>query len=361
MQQSFAVLALAVIACGQSPSGGIAASPHGSAPPALVATPARAASSAREASPPPQAQRVQFPSCRLPWISETGVPQHFQGGFISGSDGSFSLDPAGGFTATREYTPTTDAKPALTGSFSTPEGSYDRAVKRWLPVRRDSVRSDGLAYAYAEAYKVKPSDQLESQTHIHVVSLPDGTDRVIYSGGPYAVLAYEPEGIYIVAVGYYHGESSDGLWRVDPRTEQATKLYDHGFFISVANRAAWTLDRGIQPEVLTRIDLSNGGRETWLDVRPTGWVTFMGTDGSGHPLIVVKSFGSTGSVLMAYSAPQTGNEIAGSGFGEQFAITVTDTHGTWLGGSDGIYLYQPGHGMLKVSDLSPGYPAGACA
>lgn len=78
-------------------------------------------------------------------------------------------------------------------------------------MRREQVRSDGLAYAYAEPYKASSSDTLNSATRIHVVSLQDWSDRVIYSGPPRAVLAYPSDGIYLTAVRYYSGEGGWGL------------------------------------------------------------------------------------------------------------------------------------------------------
>jgi len=122
----------------------------------------------------------------------------FSGGFISGPQGSWAADPGGGLSKAGDLL-LTDQTPTLKGSAfgSSDSGSYDLAAKRWLPVRREQVRSDGQAYAYAEPYKASSSDTSNSVTRIHVVSLPDASDRVIYSGPPRAVLAYELSLIHI--------------------------------------------------------------------------------------------------------------------------------------------------------------------
>jgi hypothetical protein len=297
---------------------------------------------------------MAFPNCRLPYIPSS-VSSSVSGGWIEGTDGHFTADPAGGYSFTPEGTPSTIARPVLTGSFADQRGSYDSAVKRWLPVSRDAVRGDGLAYAYAEAYKAKPSDALESLTRIHVVSLVDGSNRVIFAGGPYIVLAYEQDGIYISRVFYYAGEGDSGLWRLDPATGSAVQLFASAYFTHIENGIGWTLNAGIEPSVLARVDLKTGSTQTWADLGSTGGLFFIGLDGNGLPL-VQESFGNT-SVLLHFASPMNGKSISNASF---FAAAVTDIHGTWLGASDGIYLYNAG-ALEKVSSLGNwGYPAGAC-
>jgi len=279
---------------------------------------------------------------------------------VEGADGHFTADRAGGYLLNSEGTPSTSAAPLLVGSFGTPSGSYDRAARRWLPVSRDNVRSDGLAYAYAEGYKAKPSDQLESLTRIHVVSLADGNDRVIFSGGPYAVLAYEPEGIYIVGVHYYAGESSNGLWRLDPASGAVVSISANGYFVHVGGGVGWTLDRGIQPFVLTRLDLKTGATQVWADVTNVAWLSFVGVDGSGNPFVLQSSLSGGGQpdVLVMFTSPMNGTPIANGNFS---LSSITDAHGSWFSGPDGIYLYSSGT-MRRVSSITSGwgYPAGAC-
>src|SRR3981189_1033609 len=126
---------------------------------------ARTASSVRQESPiptyspipslPPVA-RAPSPPCKLPYLKggPDGSLGPLQGGFVQGSSGAWTADSAGGITRSGDFY-VTDAKPILRGSaFSGNDtGSYDRGLRRWLPVKRADVRSDGLAYAYAEPFK----------------------------------------------------------------------------------------------------------------------------------------------------------------------------------------------------------------
>jgi hypothetical protein len=329
-------------------SNAVASSSRSESPSPTVATAARVL---------PGPQQARFPDCRLPYVELVNGGPAFLGGWISGPDGHFTADPAGVYKLSSEDTPSTAAAPVLPGSFSTPTGSYDRAVRRWLPVSRDVVRSDGLAYAYAEAYRVKPSDQFESQTHLHVVSLATGVDRIIYSGGPYDVVAYEPEGIYLVGVHYYAGETTSGLWRVDPTSGVVVQVEAAGYFVHVGNGFGWTLDRGIQPSILNRVDLRTRSTQTWADVTNAAWLYFVGQDSSGLPFVEVEKFDGAGA-LVHYGAPKSSTTI---GTGDFWPGTVTDGHGTWFSGPDGVYLYAAGRLERVSSGVSGyGYPAGAC-
>jgi hypothetical protein len=323
-----------------------------------ASSPASVASESRTTSPSPVA-RASCPACNLPFIlSGSGQQTTLQGGFVSGPGGRFSSDQAGQMTADRENTPVTVASPILRGSFSTPTGSYDRAVQRWLPVSRDVVRSDGLEYAYAEGYKVNPDDQFESQTHVHVVSLPGGADRVVYSGGPYTVVAFEPEGIYLAAVRYYSGEGSSGLWLLNPGDGAIVKLFDAIYFVGVGAGYGWVENTPITPTVLTRLDLKSGARQEWANVAGTGWISFVGTDLAGHPFVNVTQFGSPASELVLYAGP--GQSVPLGNFSIWSSSSVSDRNGTWFGGQDGIYLFSELIGLRKVSDVGYGVPARDC-
>src|SRR5438445_1038198 len=121
---------------------------------------ARTASVARLESPLPSASplpslspvaRASFPNCRLAYLKGSEGDAHLTGGFVQGSVGVWTADPSGGISKSGDFL-VTDAPPTLKGSdFSSDDsGAYDHALRRWLPVKRAQVRSDGLAYAYAE-------------------------------------------------------------------------------------------------------------------------------------------------------------------------------------------------------------------
>jgi hypothetical protein len=257
----------------------------------------------------------------------------------------------------------TDQTPTLKGSAfgSSDSGSYDLAAKRWLPVPRDQVRRDGLAYAYAEPYKASSSDTSNSATRIHVVSLQDGSDRVIYSGPPRAVLAYQSDGIYVTAVRYYSGEGGSGLWRLDPVTGASNEIpnVEAGYVEVFSGGIGWTDGGTMMPRHLMRIDLVTGNQETWAIVSDNAWIWFVGLDATGHPLVTEFPIPLTSAlpVLYVYTTATSRTAIA---YGSFKQLTVSDNHGTWLAGEEGTYLLDVNDILVKVSDVTGGTVAGGC-
>jgi hypothetical protein len=276
--------------------------------------------------------------------------------------GSWTADSTGGISESGDLL-VTDQKPALAGSAlgSSDSGSYDLAVKRWLPVRRAQVRADGLAYAYAEPFNTGSSGALNNATRVHVVTLNDGSDRVIYSGATRAVLAYESSGVYVTSVTYYSGEGGGGLWRLDPVTGASTQIpnVQKGWIEAISNGVGWTDGGTIMPRHLTRINLATGSQQTWATVGDNAWLWFIGLDANGHPLVTEFPIPLTSAspVLYVYTTPTSRTAIAAGSFKQ---LTVSDGHGTWLAGEDGIYLLDASDTLVKVSDVTGGTVAGAC-
>ena len=352
-----AAIAVLICACGGAPgSTGQATLPASS-----TRTSSPLPTSSPVSSLPPVA-RAAFPPCKLPYLKGAISDTHLIGGFVQGPGGKWTTDPAGGITHSGDFY-LTDVKPALRGSaFSSDDsGSYDLAIKRWLPVRRDQVRGDGLAYVYAEPYKAKPSDLLNNATRMHVISPGSGSDRVIYSGAPRGVRAYEREGVYVTSVTYYAGEGGGGLWRLDPATGASTRIpnVEKGWIEAVDHGIAWTDGASIMPRSLLRINLSTGSQATWAHVGDEGWIGFVGLTSKGNPLVVVNRIGASEPTaeLFKYTSPTVRTLIAPLSFRQS---AVTDNHGTWLTGADGIYLLDPSDKLAKVSDVTGGIVAGGC-
>src|SRR6266851_393539 len=155
MKASAFLAALLVLSSCGSPRGssGGANSPQGSG--TVTASSVRSDSPSPSAAPTvstwpslPPVARAPFPGCRLSYIKPASIGfggPPFSGGFASGPQGSWTADPAGGISQSGDLL-VTDQPPALMGSGfgSSDSGSYDLAVRRWLPVRRAQVRSDGL-------------------------------------------------------------------------------------------------------------------------------------------------------------------------------------------------------------------------
>jgi hypothetical protein len=363
--KALALLAAVVVLCSCGSAG---KSPSGSS--SSQASAARTASAPRQGSPVPSVSPlpslppvalVPFSSCRLPYIKgPAGGAGNLAGGFVEGPQGVWTADPRGGITKSGDFY-VTDVAPTLKGSaFSSWDvGSYDLALKRWLPVRRSQVRGDGLAYAYAEPFKANASDPLENSTRIHVVSPVDGSDRVIYSGPPRTVVDYESDGIYITAAHYYAGEGYGvGLWRLDPATGAATGIANGAPFEVLDHGIGWTDNGTIMTKSLIRFDLASGSQQQWGVNADSGWAAFIGLDGKGNPLVDLHVFTTPASAtLFVYTAPQSRRPIASVAFE---SLGITERHGTWLAGAGGIYLLDAKDNLLKVSDETGGTVGGGC-
>jgi len=112
------------------------------------------------------------------------------------------------------------------------------------------------------------------------------------------------------------------------------------------------------PRALTRLDLSSGSLQTWAFVGDEGWIEFVGLDSHGNPLVELNRIpATTAGVLFVYTTSQARTPLANGGFNK---VGVTDSHGTWLAGEDGIYLLDPNDKLTKVSDVTGGNVAGGC-
>ncbi len=298
-------------------------------------------------------------SCSLPVITWTrnGGSTATQDGFISVPSGAFRPDP-------------TAAGP-----------TYDRAYQRWLPVLGSQVLPDGSTYAYEVELQDRPGYQ------VHVVQVASGADKMIYDmpyDNAYSILALEPEGIYLVPILHRSGVPT-GLWLLS--STQATLTAVPG-----ASDLSWqVIDRGaawggpVGGDSLDRLDLATGTLTTWFhhDIAPQPGIgssygpSVVGFDLSGHPLVelyppvdTTASPARTTPVpeLWLVSGPSVGAKLAGislPGEGQFVQVGVTDSHGAWLVGSDGFYLYTD-KGFMRAAPMPPGpignlAIAGGCA
>jgi hypothetical protein len=170
------------------------------------------------------------------------------------------------------------------------------------------------------------------------------------------VLAYQPEGIYVAGYPAGFGDNpARGMWRMDPATGASVQLPNGVGFRLIKEGVAWTDYWVITPRRLDRIDVATGTAQTWVNTHEEGWIWFIGLDSNGNPLVNV-GMGTTWR-LFIYTAPDTGTQI---GSGNVYQNGITDGHGTWLAGEDGIYLLKPGLQLQKVSNVTGGNVAGPC-
>jgi hypothetical protein len=172
-------------------------------------------------------------------------------------------------------------------------------------------------------------------------------------------VAYESDGVYVTAVRYYSGEGGSSLWRLDPVTGASTAVpnVQFGWIEAVSGGVAWTDGGTIMPRRIIRLDLTSGSQETWAAVGDDAWIWFVGLDANGHPLVTVFPIASASPVLYVYTSSTSRFPIVDGAFKQ---LSVSDSHGTWLAGEDGIYLLDSNDKIVKVSDVTGGAVAGAC-
>lgn len=340
--------------------------------PATSATPVPAtltAAASVSVSPPTNRPSPEDLKCDLPVEVVANVQGEIQGGFLHFPGGAFHHDPSADSVVNPGGQSPTLANTA----------SYDTAVGRWLPVPRAWVSADGLRYAYAEGVG-GPSGPTPgpgpgvppSGVRIHLVDLQSRADRVVFSSNSppfYEIASYTQEGIYLSA-GCAEGCDPQALklWRLDATTGSISKASDRrGFGWLISDGAAWVAtyegsnQQGSLPNNLLRLDLTSGLEATWLT---DSGLQLIGLDAEGNPLVTMNGAGA--STLLRVTAPGHAESIFSGPSNGQFAVAVTDRHGTWLAVGQlaswtpqGIYLYANPSGMRRVSDLV-GLPLGPC-
>jgi hypothetical protein len=306
-------------------------------------------------------------SCRLPvvWTEYPGPKE--QAGFISLPSGTFTPDLTSGISTSATGGTQTVQGPVLNGEYQSPVLSaartYDLAYRRWLPVANAQVLPDGSAYVYT-----RYGQQGGSGNEIHLVQVASGADTLIYNQGSYAALDYEPEGVYLTQL-VPGKDGTSGLWLLDPTTEtlKAFPAAGNGSWAAIAGGGAWSFiwdGPRFGWSKFARLDLSTGAVTVWLDVSSqaqpydVGFKTVfpIGFDSSLRPLVevyVVVSGANGGENVAAETwllrAPAQSTRLSGLPL-PPFAqpLGVTDSHGTWLSGTDGVYLYT-GAGFLHVA------------
>jgi hypothetical protein len=316
-QAALGLLAISLVGCSTSPSASRAPSPSAFGPAPL--------------------------RCSLPVLSTglAGGVEGTQNGFISIPSGTFKPD-------------------ANEGGLS-----YDRALGRWVPVPAAWVLPDGSAYVYERELPAGPFQ-------IHLVSVASGADHVIYEmpyDTAFEVLAYRPEGVYLVPILHRSGVP-EGLWMLDLATG-SLRTFPESLGVQwqvVSTAEAWGAP-GPGAETLNHLDLATGAVAVWFhhtvqEAQSIGsryGVTVVGWDASSRPIVefyppVDKSLSSAPSPapeLWIVSAPGTAHRLTDIPLPDQPRPGFTDSHGTWLVGADGVYLYG-GSRFERVAPLPPG-------
>jgi hypothetical protein len=297
------------------------------------------------------------------------LPVYRWGGVTNG--GNYSIVGQYGFlnVATGKFA----AEPAVTAV----TGFYDWRSRQWLPVPMAQVLPDGSAYAYEK--------ELTDSFEIYVVQVATGAEEMVYRmpyDHAYQVLAFQPEGIYVYPIIHLSGLPG-GLWLLDPSKAALKPLPTSmdGIWQLVSGGAAWGGPGGVAGDSLVRLDLASGALTTWFQhtvqggvFEGTGYgVSVIGFDESGRPLVeVYPPFDLQASPapnpqpeVWLVSSPGQASRVLGLAVPEQgVAIGMSDSHGMWVEGRDGVYLYANGS-FRRVAPL-PALPennymlAGGC-
>jgi hypothetical protein len=202
-----------------------------------------------------------------------------------------------------------------------------------------------------------------------VIAVANGKDSPIhlpvqaFNGQP-DVLDYAADGIYL-SNGFEHLLA--GLWLVDPSTGNIRQLSKDIFpVLNAGNGVVWAeavnpadpnpvmtgTSLGALSDEIDRVDLRAGNRTVWL-YEPGKGLRILGLDGRGLPLMVETGAWQVDSNARLLLVAQPGRPTSiykGAIVDELNGGAVTDTHGTWLTGQPGIYLYTNSGTLLKVSD-----------
>lgn len=305
-------------------------------------------SSAVSSSTTPAARSI---SCSLPVLTWTknGGSSASQSGFVSVPSGTFALAP------TSTYSP-----------------AYDSAHRRWLPVPAAQILPDGSVYVYENELPDGPYE-------IHQVQVASGADKMVLHmpyANAYSILAVQPAGIYVVPVLHRSGVPK-GLWLFSSTLTTLTAVAGAAdlSWNAIGGGAAWGGQAG--GDTLDRLDLSTGVVTKWFQhaIAPAPGIgasygpQVVAFDQAGRPLVgfyppVDPAATPVPEVWLA-SSPGQATKLTGFMPPNTLGLGVTDSHGTWLVGSDGFYLYTDA-GFRRAAPMPPGpvgefQIAGACS
>ncbi|MHB8393113.1 MAG: hypothetical protein ACYDC5_01120 [Candidatus Dormibacteria bacterium] len=238
--------------------------------------------------------------------------------------------------------------PALFGDSSVE--SYDSVLGRWVPATPAEIAPTGTQYAY-----VVVGDITQPQTtpvYVHLVTIATASDEVIYSSGQTEVLGWD-QGQLLLVDHLPTSSVTTGLKTIDPASEQINTLEPDTSGVEwylASPGAVWGGELNssdptppqvqVPQDEALRYDLATGRVAVW-SYHPGDQVTVVGTTASGAPLELIQS-AAQADLEVATSSTTSSTLLSGPGLasGQGLAIysTYTDSHGTWIGTDQGLYL-----------------------
>jgi hypothetical protein len=293
--------------------------------------------------------------CRLPVYA--GPPG--SGGFVVFPGSSFIADPGSG-VALPTPSPGSTALPQGGPGYGQGGGlTYDRTVKKWVPVPTNWVSPDGNHYAYV-------SDGL------YAVNAADGTQTELREGRTWNIVGVQNAGVYA------GDQNVGGLW-LFPYSGAPRQVTTTGYWQAANATAAYGTSTSAVPQgasnIVQRLDLATGKISDWFGPADKQ-TSVMGFDQHGNPILNVRFLNNSGTEIWIVSTANGGDAIAGFqssyislGF-NSYNTPVADSHGVWFAGSyaspytgvsaTGLALYVPGSGFYWMSGIQ-GQLAGGCS
>lgn len=318
---------------------------------------------------------------------------------LAGASGAFISFPDGAVTIDRSIT----LNPYKGGYGYT----YDGAVQRWVPIPGSAVSPDGRSYAYLAQTTGIPGQMASMSLHTH--EIVSGKDRVLWEGpaspmGP-DQLTWLPGGIYFSAVllpaGATDGPAFPAVYVADPSHTGTPRRVgpnpapqppgpDQPFysgpdvFMYVGGGAAWATGNRVPkeapspnkppapgdfgPDKVLRMDLRDGSVSTWYSVVGTEFVSLMGLDQQGRPILSLfqpKPSLDNGPPSTAYEPPpahlllltganQTVEMTSGDTNFHPASSPLADSHGIWFGSWNALWLYTANGGLHQVATIPAG-------
>jgi hypothetical protein len=247
--------------------------------------------------------------------------------------------------------------------------TYNAATNQWVHADRAYLSPDGKRLAYWASSGVNDNS-------VHVLDLGTGVDHLLYSGSTlFIVIAYKPEGIYLVHGIAPRQGAFEKLYLLDPAGGGAPALvpgsdrhmYQYGWQL-ISDGAAWGIDFRVDGTAyiysVVRLDLATAQATKWIEGAPDEGFNPLGTDAM-HRLYL----GGVQSKLWRIAAPgqvdalpNPGPVVAGGGLGSSTGF-ISDSFGAWIAGRGGVWLY-PDAGEPTLFAAGPNNadvsPAGPC-
>ncbi len=281
-------------------------------------------------------------NCRLPIYA--GGPG--SGGFIVFPNASFIPDPRSAVSVPSPSPGSASPPPQYGYGYQGWYGTaYDQAYSRWLPVPYRWVSPDGTRYAY-----------LGQPNGIYVQNVANGTQVELGEGKSWQILDVQATAVYAVT-----GQTG-GLWRL-PFSGTETQIASSGYWQAVSptgfayGTATSSVPQGAGNTIL-QLNLATGATTDFFSV-PAHLSSVAGFDSAGDPIIYVSGPQAL-RIYIGHSASSSTPiaDLSGTNFYPNGAL-ISDRHGIWLGGGNGIALYVQGGGWYMMSGIG-GQLAGGC-